>query len=323
MCHNRRPWKRSGLEEAIIEEEVLSLFELLIDAGLFLDTDYVMPEGWWAIVGICGGIVVSLIVFAAVLLGYAVPRIRRAAKEASAGTAGVSAGEAVSETDISMNESQSCVMKDDSGENMDGTPEGCGASGEYEEKQGDCKEMAEVDINETAEEADDERLDRSFTARLILADEDVKGWYSLIKNAALSYKGTKASMAWKQEKLRCGRKQIGKLLIRGKVLCLYLNLTMDDLKDSKVNYRVEDMSKRAINSTTPLMYRIKNPLRARHAVELIDMVAAKLGLTKAKRFQPVDYVAELAPKTEEELMDCGLIRTAPQTQYDTFTPGKE
>ncbi len=299
------------------------MFELLIDAGLFLNTDYVMPEGWWAIVGICGGVIVSLIILAAVLLGYALPRIHKAAKTASAEAAGASAGRAAAATDMSRDESQQSVVREAFGENVDGTPEGTGASGEYEVKQGDCKDMAEDEIIEAAEEADDERLDRSFTARLILADEDVKGWYSLIKNAALSYKGTKASMAWKQEKLRCGRKQIGKLLIRGKVLCLYLNLTMDDLKDCKVNYRVEDMSKRAINSTTPLMYRIKNPLRARHAVELIDMVAAKLGLTKAKRFQPVDYVAELAPRTEEELMDCGLIRTAPQTQYDSFTPGKE
>ncbi|MCD8307401.1 MAG: hypothetical protein LUD51_04140 [Clostridia bacterium] len=182
--------------------------------------------------------------------------------------------------------------------------------------------MAEEDIAD-AEEMEDERLDRSFTARLILADDDIKDWYSQIKNAALSFRGAKASMAWKQEKLRCGRKQIGKLLIRGKVLCLYLNLTMDDIKDCRTNYRVEDMSGKAINAATPLMYRIKNPLRVRHAIELIDMVGEKLGLVKAKRFQPKDYASDFASKTEEELIECGLIRTAPQTHYDTFTPAKE
>ncbi len=169
---------------------------------------------------------------------------------------------------------------------------------------------------------DDERYDKSFLARLILADDELKSWYSTLKNAALSYKGARSSIAWKQEKLRCGRKQIGKLLIRGKVLCLYLNLTMDDLKDCPVHYRVEDVSARAINAATPIMYRIKNPLRVRHAVDLIDMVAAKEGLVKSKKFVPVDYAAQLAPKTVAQLMEEGLIKTAPATEYETFTPDK-
>lgn len=283
---------------------------LLADAALFTETTYVMPEGWWATVGICGGIVLPLIVFAIVFLASVLPKWRRLAKE------GVSA---LAETGQNMQDSPDVVMED--ALNDGGAAEGA-APEEYEKKKGDCIVMS-GEIEEIAEEEEDERLDRSFVARLILADDDTKQWYSTLKNAALSYKGAKSSMAWKQEKLRCGRKQIGKLLIRGKVLCLYLNLTMDDLKDCKTNYRVEDMSGRAINAATPLMYRIKNPLRVRHAIDLIGMVAEKLDLVKAKKFQPVDYAASLGSKTEEELIEMGLIRKAPQTQYETFTPAKD
>ncbi|MCD8286133.1 MAG: hypothetical protein LUD50_02775 [Clostridia bacterium] len=298
------------------------MLELLADTGLyeglFRDTSYVMPEGWWAIVGVCGGIVLPLMVFAIVFLAVVMPRWRRMAKAGTEAAGSRVVG--VGEENAPAAESGLCLVEDAAEESMDAAVEREGASGEYEKKQGDCAIMAEDETVETEDTED--RLDRSFIARLILADDDVKGWYSMLKNAALSYKGTKASMAWKQEKLRCGRKQIGKLLIRGKVLCLYLNLTMDDLKDCDVKYRVEDVSGKAINASTPIMYRIKNPLRARHAVDLIDMVAKKLDLVKAKRFQPRDYTLELVSQTEEQLMDCGLIRTAPQTNYETFTPAK-
>ncbi len=157
-----------------------------------------------------------------------------------------------------------------------------------------------------------ERYDRSYTARLVQSSSVLKEWYSEIKNAALSYKGAKSSIAWKQEKLRCTKQLIAKLIIRGKTLCVYFPLNPDEV-DERI--KAEDVSGKAVNAATPTMLRIKNPFRVKQAKELVDAAAKKLGLEPNPKYKPRDFKAELPLRTTEELLNDGLIKIAAQTKY--------
>ena len=49
--------------------------------------------------------------------------------------------------------------------------------------------------------------DRSFKARVMQADDQLKEFYDLLKNKLLSYKGVKSRFSWSGEIFRNGRKQ--------------------------------------------------------------------------------------------------------------------
>ena len=115
----------------------------------------------------------------------------------------------------------------------------------------DDGEDDDVEDNETAEEKqarlaaiesapeleNNQRYNRSFKARLIQSSDTVKEWYSLVKDAALSYKGTRSSLSWRQEKIYKGRVLFAKIALRGKTLSIYFPLSVSNVK----NIMVEDV----------------------------------------------------------------------------------
>lgn len=166
-------------------------------------------------------------------------------------------------------------------------------------------------VNET----EDTRCNRSITARLMQADDELKGYYSELKNELMSYSGVRCSVAWKQEMYKRGWNHFAKILIKGKTLCLFLNL--DAKKYEGTTYKVEDVSDKSINAGTPMMFRIKNERRLRLAKELIGDCALKLGLERGER-QNVDYREKLVYKSDEELVALGLAKYTAQTEYDNI-----
>ncbi len=195
------------------------------------------------------------------------------------------------------------------------------AEGEEEEEDGEAlKPAAETDEQKAAREAaiaaapelpEDKRYDKSYTARLMQASDEVKGWYSEIKNAALSFVGAKSSIAWKQEKIHSGRKTVAKIIMRGKTLCVYFPLTLEECGD---RIKVEDVSGKAVNAATPTLLRIKNPYRVKQTKELIKMVGGKQSLTPASP-KAVNYAEKLPFKTTEQLMQEGLVKVAVQQAF--------
>jgi len=63
-----------------------------------------------------------------------------------------------------------------------------------------------------------------YTARIIQADDDVKNYYSTIKNAFMSYKKVTSTVSREHERFRRGRTTIGIAKLRGKTIILYLAL---------------------------------------------------------------------------------------------------
>lgn len=130
------------------------------------------------------------------------------------------------------------------------------------------------------------RYDKSFMARLIQSEDEVKYWYTDLKNDILSYKGVKGRISWKRETFKCGGKLVlAKLSYRGKVLCLFLPLNP---MEYQLGYPVEDASDASCYLDTPLMLRIKNPKRMEIARELICIVMKKNNMTRVPH-ESVDY----------------------------------
>lgn len=150
-------------------------------------------------------------------------------------------------------------------------------------------EVAAAEAVATAEEDGSEnamRYDRSFRARLIQSEDQVKEWYASIKNDLLSFDRVSCRISWKHESFSYRRNPVAKLVIKGKTLCLYLALNPADYKDSK--YKLEDVSKIAQFADTPSLYRIKSDKRVRYAQDLVAELCAKLGSEKTER-EAVDY----------------------------------
>lgn len=150
------------------------------------------------------------------------------------------------------------------------------------------------------------RYDRSFEARLIQSSDEVKGWYSELKNELLSYEKAHGRRSWRHEAYRRGRPTVAKFVFRGKTLCLCLALAPKAYEESK--YIVDDMSGYARFEATPLLYRLKNPRRVRYAKELI---AALFAPAQMLREENTDY-SDIPFESTQALLERGLIREVGQ-----------
>ena len=148
------------------------------------------------------------------------------------------------------------------------------------------------------------RYNRSFTARIIQASDEMKSRYSELKNYILSYKGVKNRISWKRETFRIGRNTFACFVMRGKTLCLCL--ATDPARFEETKYKIFDLSVRSPKNKMPSMYRILNDRRVKYAKEIIDMLMAELGLNRNEAYADEDFV--LSYRTTEELIDCDLIK---------------
>ena len=148
------------------------------------------------------------------------------------------------------------------------------------------------------------RYDKSFEAKLIQGDDQLKKWYSALKNELLSYQKVTARRSWQHEAFRLGRTTIAKFVIRGKTLRLYLALSPAQYVGSK--YLVEDASEHAKFEKTPLLYRIRNDRRCRYAADLIAAAVAAANGIRGEA-QPQDYSA-IPFEDTASLIERGLVR---------------
>lgn len=165
-------------------------------------------------------------------------------------------------------------------------------------------------IEEESFEAGTLRYDRSFTAKLIQSDDDVKNWYTDLKNELLGYGRIKSRISWKHEMFRAGRDPVCRIAFRGKTICLFLPLDPKTVEDK---YKIEDVSDLASAEETPCMYRIKNDRRVKYAKELIAIVCEHYGAQRIER-EKVDYY--LPYEGVVQLIEKGLIKRKISTQAE-------
>ena len=148
------------------------------------------------------------------------------------------------------------------------------------------------------------RYDRSFTAKLIQSNDEVKEWYSDIKNHLLSYKKVRARTSWGRESFRFGKDCFARLVIRGKTLCIMLAIIPDSCNDTK--YKIEDITDLPSCKDTPCLYRIKSNRRVTYAKELIDVILEEYDAQLAPNRESVDYYAPYEGTVD--LIKRGLIK---------------
>ena len=147
------------------------------------------------------------------------------------------------------------------------------------------------------------RYDKSFTARLIQSDDEVKYWYTDIKNELFSFKTVHGRMSWKRETFKWHKDVIAKLAYRGKQLCIFLPLNPYDYADT--NHPVEDASDMSCYEDTPLMIRLKSNRRVKFAKQLIATVMEQKGIARVPH-ETVDYY--MPYEGILELINKGLIK---------------
>ena len=183
--------------------------------------------------------------------------------------------------------------------------------GEEPEEEEDAEETApetatEEDSEEqtTAEEAEGKvRYDYSFEARLAMADEETKAYYTQLVTYARSW-GVKVTRNWKKEKIHTGRTVYAAMMFRGARLAVAFALDPKEFEGSK--YRAKDLSESKRHSKTPMLLKITSARRAKHALELLRLALEKAGVENKNQSVEIEAIPT---REREELVAAGLIKT--------------
>lgn len=146
---------------------------------------------------------------------------------------------------------------------------------------------------------------KSFEAKLIQARPNIKKYYSELKNALLSYKGTKNRISWTADSFHNGRTPIAKINVKTRILELYLALDPASLEGTV--YRGKDVGSKKKYADTPFQYKLRTPRKFKWALELIQRVCEEHGLSPID-IEPVDYEAQYPFDTTENLVARNLIK---------------
>ena len=144
---------------------------------------------------------------------------------------------------------------------------------------------------------------RSLLGKLHQADDDIKEYYTLIKNKLMSYPKMKCQDSWDNETFHYERNRYARLALSGKTLALYLALNPDDYEGTKYFYN--DCSGVRKYERTPMKLRIRTNRALTWAMELIDDLALKHSFG-----EPSDKSLsfELPYKSDIALYDEGMAR---------------
>ncbi|MBQ5772725.1 MAG: hypothetical protein IIW07_04425, partial [Clostridia bacterium] len=130
---------------------------------------------------------------------------------------------------------------------------------------------------------------KSFEAKLIQAKPHIKKYYSELKNALLSYKGTKDRISWAADTFHNGRTQIAKINVKPRILELYLALDPASLEGTM--YKGRDVGNKKKYADTPFQYKIRTPRKLKWALELVSRTCEEHGLSPID-IETVDYAEQ-------------------------------
>ena len=150
-----------------------------------------------------------------------------------------------------------------------------------------------------------ERYRKSFESKLIQSEPQIKRYYSGLKNALLSYKGTKSRLSWTADSFHNGRAQLAKINVKTRILEIYFAIDPASL-DGTV-YRGQDVGELRKYSETPFRYKIRTDRKYRWALELVQRVSEEHGLAPID-IEPVDYESQYPFDTMDNLVKRKLVK---------------
>ena len=143
---------------------------------------------------------------------------------------------------------------------------------------------------------------RSFIARLALADDNVRGYYAEIAKKLLGYKKVRSRLSWSSAGFSAGRAAFAKITISGKTLCLYLALDPETVTGK---YKAKDAAGKKKYEKTPALLKIRSDGALRGAIRAIETCAAALGLVEKT---DAGEVRGIPADSFDNLVTRGLIR---------------
>ena len=151
------------------------------------------------------------------------------------------------------------------------------------------------------------RYKRSFRAKIIESADAVKESYFALKNALLSYAGMSSQISWSNDRFALAGETLARIGVRGKTLCLYLDL-------DPAAYPTSVYHQRAVGDTkqyekTPMMVKVRSATALKRALQLVAVLMERAGTVPVER-EPVDYAEDFAFRSQEELIQEGLIKTS-------------
>ena len=169
------------------------------------------------------------------------------------------------------------------------------------------------------------RYRKSFLAKMALAEDTVKGYYSELKNALLAYKGVKCRTSWGYEAFNKGRTKLARMDVKTKSLYLYLAIDPQSLVDTKYNFK--DMSAKKKYAATPVLMKIRGERKFKHALELIEKICGEALQLKRLETEPTDY--RLPVMSQDEMVEAGYVKmmvgaipVAPETEKSAEEPAE-
>ncbi len=160
------------------------------------------------------------------------------------------------------------------------------------------------------------RLKKSFTAKMKQSEENVKGYYSAIKNELTSYKKVNSNVSWHGDRFNYGRDTVAKINISGKTLCFYLDLDPEDPNLKQTVYHQKNVGNQKAYERTPFMMKVRSDAAMKKALRLVGYLAEKYGTVKNEKFEAVDYVSQFAYASTKQLFDDGFIKVTKEKKVE-------
>lgn len=146
---------------------------------------------------------------------------------------------------------------------------------------------------------------KSFEAKLIQSRPNIKHYYSELKNALLSYKGTKSRISWNADSFHNGRTPIAKINVKTRILELYLALEPESLEGTV--YRGHNVGDKKKYADTPFRYKIRTPRKFNWAMELVQRTCEEHRLSPID-IEKVAYEEQYPFDTTDNLVQHKLIK---------------
>ena len=148
---------------------------------------------------------------------------------------------------------------------------------------------------------------RGFVAKMRQGDQARKDYYAHIKARLLSFKGVKVSETFSGDTFKRGSRILVKSRIRGKTLCLFFALNVDNYKQSVYHQQYKGNVKSY--ASTPMMIRVKSELGMKRALRLIEEIERNYILVVGDRVSARDVRETYLYEETSALVERGLIKT--------------
>lgn len=158
-----------------------------------------------------------------------------------------------------------------------------------EEESAEPAEEGEITWEEVASNKRRAKPRFTFDMKLRIASDDVKRFYSDIKNALLSY-GMHARMSRHKENFNKGRNNIARMAINGKTLKVYLAIDPNEIDPKYYHHR--DVSDKKGVAELPTMINVRSKVAVKKVKMLIDRIAEELVIFP-KKYTPKDFAEDL------------------------------